>query len=249
MSIKGSVKSALAGVAMLTMVGGADVQAQSSDETRKSQVDQIMKTVDSLEKDYFYLDNGYHNEVKKNVKVNFASHFPSGKPITQSVYEAGARVSKKPKGTVVALIVRDQDEKLALRSGNRFSNTGYEQKILEMLTNVSNSLADPQAKVLMALAVEKEGKIKSNPDDVILYINDRTYGFSRDSEKYKDMSDDKFVSRVAAHLQHFLSTGNYKLSNDELGEKLRSEGKIAAVDEKPSNSSGASTAMLADNGL
>lgn len=257
MSIKGSIKSALAGVAMLTMVGGTDVQAQSMTDAEKATSAKIMRQLDSLEKDHFYLENGYHNEVKKNVKVNFASHFPSGKPITQSVYEAGARVAKKPTAPVVALIVRDADESLAVRSGNRFSNTGYEQQVLDMLTNVSNSLADPQAKVLMALAVEQEDNIKSNPNDVILYVNDRVYGFDRDSDKYKDMNDDQFVGRLAAHVHYFLSTGNYKLSNDELDDKLRRQGRLSSksddvesgVDNIIPTVAGNRVVSLADNGL
>ncbi len=256
MSVKGSIKSALAGVAMLTMVGGTDVQAQSSEDSKKVTSAEIMEQVDTLDRAYFYLDNGYTKEVHKDVKVNFASHFPSGKPITQSVYEAGARVAKKPTAPVVALIVRDPNESLSLRSGNRFSNTGYEQKVLDMLTNVSNSLVDPQAKVLMALAVEQESKIKSSANDIILYVNDRTYGFSRDNDKYKNMSEDQFVARVAAHLHDFLSTGNYKLSSDELGEKLRSEGRIAGKGDLKDDATnvsyidgGKSDPTLASNGL
>ncbi len=256
MSVKGSIESALAGVAMLTMVAGTDVQAQSSEDSKKVTSAEIMEKVDTLDRAYFYLDNGYTKEVHKNVKVNFASHFPSGKPITQSVYEAGARMAKKPTAPVVALIVRDPNESLSLRSGNRFSNTDYEQKVLDMLTNVSNSVADPQAKVLMALAVEQERKIKSSADDVVLYVNDRTYGFSRDDDKYKNMSEDQFVARVAAHLHDFLSSGEYKLSNDELAEKLRSEGRIAGKDDVKDDATNVSyidgnksDPTLASNGL
>lgn len=137
------------------------------------------------------------------------------------MYEVGASLAKKSAAPqVVILVVRDPDDALTLRSGNRFSNTEYEQKIVDMAKNVSNSFEDPQAKVLLMLAVAQEGKINTRPGDVLFYINDRVDHFSPASENYKGVGEDRFIRDVALYLEHQFSTGHYKLSQSAFLEAL-----------------------------
>lgn len=221
MSFKKSIKGALAGVAgvaMMVAVGTTDVSAQTPEE---ADYDQITSLVDDIEAAEFYKDHGYDRAVQKSVKVNFASHFPSGEAITQSMYELTASVAKGASAPqVVVLIVRDPNDDLTLRTGNRFSNTAYEQKIIDMVTNVSNSFADPQARVLLALAVAQEEKIKSFPGDVLFYVNNRISYFSPGSERYKDLDEDRFIREVAMNLGRQFAGDNYKLTRSESLEKV-----------------------------
>lgn len=267
---------------MIVATGATDVAAQQPEE-KKASYDQIMETVASIEalqletarlreqrmaieaSDKFKFEHGYTEEVKKHVRVNFASHFPSGEAITQSVYEYAASVAKKPSAPqVVILVVRARgEEALTLRTGNRFSNTEYEQKIVDMARNVSNSFEDPQAKVLLTLAVEQEDKINTSPGDILFYINGRVDHFSPTGEDYKDLDEDQFIREVAFTLGHQFSTGHYKLSQSELLEALGidDEGRMSRNDNMGSRSSSGdtggtgdgdksvSTPVLADNSM
>ena len=227
MSIRGSLRgilSGVAGAAMMMGVGVTDVSAQTDDN--KSVNDSIMQSVETIEKNDFYKEHGYDRAVKKNVKVNFASHFPSGQAITQSMYEIFAStLQKSGKPQVVMLIVRDPNADLNLREGNRFSNTAYEQKVIDMARNVSNSFEDPDAKVLLAFAVAQEDKINTSPGDILLYINDRIAGYSPASDNYKELSEDRFIRAVAASLGYQFSTGDYKLDKDQWLKTANDEGQ------------------------
>ena len=239
MSLGGSLKSALAGVALVVAGGVTDVAAQQPEE-KEASYDEILRSVDNIEamqleieRLKFYNDNGYAQEVRKNVRVNFASHFPSGEAITQSMYEVGASLARKPTAPqVVILVVRDPNEALTLRSGNRFSNTEYEQKIVDMARNVSNSFEDPQAKVLLMLAVAQEDKINTNPGDILFYINDRVSHFSPSSEDYNGQTEEQFIRDVALSLGHQFSTGHYKLSQAQMPDTLDvgDEGRVSRND-------------------
>lgn len=229
MSLGGSLKGVLAGVAMIVAGGITDAAAQQPEGGDQASYDKIVSTVDSIEADQlelerlrFYREHGYAQEVKKNVRVNFASHFPSGQAITQSMYEVGASMAKKSTTPqVVILVVRDPNEALTLRSGNRFSNTEYEQKISDMARNVSNSFEDPQAKVLLMLAIAQEDKIDTHPGDILFYINDRVDHFSTTSDNYDGLNEDQFIRDVAFALGDQFSTGNYKLSQSQLSDTLK----------------------------
>ncbi|PCJ95849.1 MAG: hypothetical protein COA45_11725 [Zetaproteobacteria bacterium] len=222
MSIRGSLKgilSGVAGAAMMMGVGVTDVSAQTDDN--KSVNDSIMQSVETIEKNDFYKEHGYDRAVKKNVKVNFASHFPSGQAITQSMYEIFAStLQKSGKPQVVMLIVRDSSADLDLREGNRFSNTAYEQKMIDMARNVGNSFSEPDAKVVLAFAVAQEEKIKTSPGDILFYINDRVDYYSPASDRYKGLSEDRFIREVAMSLGHEFSTGRYKLSQQQVFDTL-----------------------------
>lgn len=85
---------------------------------------------------------------------------------------------------------------------------------------MSNSFEDPQAKVLLMLAVAQEGKINTRPGDVLFYINDRVDHFSPASENYKGVGEDRFIRDVALSLEHQFSTGHYKLSQSAFLEAL-----------------------------
>lgn len=220
--------------------------------------EETKERIANTESAQFYLDHGYNEEVKKNVKVNFASHFPSGKPITQSMYEVGASVAKKSSAPqVVILVVRDPNETLSVKSGNRSSNTEYEQKVINMATNVSNSFEDPQAKVMLALAVAQEDGINTSPGDILFYINDRVRHHSPTSEDNKDLDEDDFIRNVAYHLGYQFSSGGYKLDQDQVLEILEAKRKARDDLAAGGSSSGGGAAddtvahpqNFADNGL
>ncbi len=258
MSLGGSLKSALAGVALVVAGGVTDVVAQQPEGKEQASYDQILRTVDEvevlqleLEHLKFYNDHGYAQEVRKNVRVNFASHFPSGEAITQSMYEVGASLAKKSTAPqIVILVVRDPNEALTLRSGNRFSNTEYEQKIVDMARNVSNSFEDPQAKVLLMLAIAQESKINTHPGDILFYINDRVSHFSPSSEDYNGQTEDQFIRDVALSLGHQFSTGHYKLSQAQMTDTLDvgDEGRVSRNDAEGNSFSAGDSGDTGDAG-
>ena len=236
----------LASVAVIVATSASDVSAQSPEETDKTSYDQIMESVDSIEEKQleierirFYREHGYAQEARKNVRVNFASHFGSGEAITQSMYEVGASMAKKSSAPqVVILIVRDPEEALTLRSGNRFSNTDYEQKVIDMARNVSNSFEDPQAKVLLTLAIAQEDGINTRPGDILFYINDRVDHFSPTGDNYKDLDEDQFIRDIALSLGYQFDTGRYRLTEAQLAEGLHSKDEGRVTRDTSGSSSG-----------
>ena len=214
MSLKG-LKAILANVAIVATCATAPAQQVAADQLD----DQIVQTTEELRVLQDYRENGYGEAVKSR-KVNFASQWPrSGKPLTQGLAEAILlRPQQFPQ--VAILVVRDQDAPLNTREGNRFPNTAYEQKFIEMAENVGNSFVDPKASVAMVLAVQQEEGIKTYPGDILVYTNDRIDYYSPTSDEYEGMDEDAFVREIAANLSYQFSTGHYQLTEQDLESKL-----------------------------